>query len=71
MFFYLFYTAYQKTRDWVGHVRFFFLSLFILRETETSRVGRGRKRKRERERFPSRLHAASTEPNVGLKPTKP
>ena len=38
-----------------------FLSLFILRE--------GRDREGGRERIPSRLHTASTEPNVGLKLT--
>ena len=39
--------------------------LFILREREREREqGRGRKRKRER--IPSRLCAASAEPNTGL-----
>ena len=36
-----------------------FLSLFLLREKE-----QGRGRERERQRIPSRLHAASTEPNM-------
>ena len=31
---------------------------------------RERKRERERERIPSRIHAVSTEPDVGLYPTK-
>ena len=46
------------------------LSLFILRERgreSTSRGGAERERERERERIPSRLHAISAEPNVGLK----
>ena len=30
------------------------------------RNGRGREREREREKIPSRLHAVSTEPDVGL-----
>ena len=47
---------------------FFQVYLFILRETETvpvGDVGAGG------ERIPSRLCAPSTEPNVGLEPTKP
>ena len=31
-----------------------------------SKWGRGREREREGERIPSRLHAVSAEPNVGL-----
>ena len=48
--------------------------MFILREREREReftclqAGRGRGREGERERIPSRLHAVSTEPDVGLKP---
>ena len=51
---------------------FFFLSLCILRERERERerVGEG-KRQRGRERIPSRLRAASTEPDAGLEPAKP
>ena len=41
-----------------------------MRETETAQVGEGQ-RERERERVPSRLSAASTEPDVGLELTKP
>ena len=47
---------------------FFFLSLFILRERERESGG-GSEREGERERIPSRLHAVSTEPDVGLDPT--
>ena len=36
-----------------------------LRDRACAQVGEGQ-RKRERERIPSRLHIASTEPNVGL-----
>ena len=44
-----------------------FIYLF-LRETErASEQGRGRER--ERETIPSRFHAISTEPDVGLEPT--
>ena len=31
----------------------------------------GAERERERERVPSRLHAVSTEPDMGLDPTNP
>ena len=31
----------------------------------------GRGAERERERIPSKLHTVSTEPDVGLEPTKP
>ena len=49
--------------------------LFILTERESNmhKLGRGRERERQRdretERIPSRLHAISTEPNVGLERT--
>ena len=39
--------------------------ILFLRETETAQVGE-RQRERGKERIPSRLHAASTEPNAGL-----
>ena len=42
---------------------FWYLFLFILRER--ARAGEGQER--ERERIPSRPHAASAEPNAGLK----
>ena len=63
------------TYAWYSPIKHF-LSLFfkfILRETETAQVGEGhreRERERERERTPSRLCAASAEPDVGLEPTK-
>ena len=60
------------------HIPFFNVYLFILREEKESAsaggVGREKERKRERaserererERIPSRFHAVSTEPNMGL-----
>ena len=48
----------------------FFLSLFILRETNTGKRGRDREREGQR-RIPSRLCPARTEPDVGLKLMKP
>ena len=44
---------------------FSFKFYVFLRETETAQVGEGQ-RERGKERLPSRLHAASTEPNAGL-----
>ena len=48
----------------------FFICLFILRERRASRRGaereREREREREKERIPSRLHAVSAEPYMGL-----
>ena len=44
----------------------FFLSLCILRESETAQVGEGQ---RERERIASRLCTVSTEPHAGLELT--
>ena len=41
---------------------------FILRET--AQEGEGQ-REKEGERIPSRLHAVSAEPDVGLEPMKP
>ena len=43
---------------------FFFLSIFILRET--ARVSASGKRGRERETIPRRFHAVCTEPDMGL-----
>ena len=54
----------------------FFVYLFIFERDRDSMSGGGterdreRERQRERERIPSRLCAASTEPNTGLKLTK-
>ena len=46
----------------------FFKCLFILRERvrEREEWDRSRESERERERIPSRLHAVSTEPDMGL-----
>ena len=46
--------------DWATQAPLSFLSLVILRETETTQVGEGQ-RERERERIPSKLCAVSTE----------
>ena len=55
--------------------RYFFiiiiLSLFLRETDSVSRGGAKREKERERERIPSRLHDASTEPNVGLELMKP
>ena len=45
---------------------YFFKCLFILRERERASKGGA---EREGDRIPSRLHAVSAEPNMGLKPT--
>ena len=59
--------------DWVYSLVdcffFFFLGLFILRETETARVGKGQ-RERGRERIPGRLRATCVEHDVGLEVSK-
>ena len=47
-----------------------FLTLFILKETETAPVEEGQ-RGREREKIPSRVRAASADPDVGLELMKP
>ena len=39
------------------------------RERERENIKRGGAERRGRQRIPSRLHAVSTEPNVGLDPT--
>ena len=47
-----------------GFFLFFYVSLFILRES--AQGGEGREREGERERMPSRLRAARKEPDAGL-----
>ena len=54
---------------YVSNVLIFFLSLFIFeRDRESMLAGEGQG-ETERKRIPSRLHAASTEPDMGLKLT--